>query len=97
MKYSTCGYLEHDGSYLMLLRNAKQNPLSGTVATNNLDKLEPYKWRRIENNRFVVHDVNPADINAEMIRYEWNSGDAISGKIFNTLPPIYENGYNIFN
>lgn len=79
------------------MRNAKQNPLSGTVATNNLDKLEPYKWRRIENNRFVVHDVNPADINAEMIRYEWNSGDAISGKIFNTLPPIYENGYNIFN
>lgn len=28
MKYSTCGYLEHDGSYLMLLRNAKQNDVN---------------------------------------------------------------------
>lgn len=46
MKYSTCGYLEFDGSYLMLLRNAKQNDVNSGKWIGVGGKFEPNETPR---------------------------------------------------
>ena len=71
------------------------SPINGKIATEHLELLDPYKWRKIVNNKFVIEEIKPDMIKPEMIAIEWGSGDPISGKIFNSLVAIFENGSDI--
>ena len=72
-------------------------PLSGKIATDNINLLPDYKWRTIENGRFVIKDIQPDEISAEMIILEWLKKGGEDGKIFNDLPSIFENGVDILH
>ncbi len=71
------------------------SPISGKIATNNLHLLEPYIFRKIEDNKLIQTELEPGDFTPEIIALEWFRGDSSSGKIFNNIVPIYQNGCNI--
>ena len=80
------------------IQNIRTLPINGKIATQNLNLLEPYQWRTLnEQNKFVVKNIDPDSLNAEMIAIEWHSGDHIKGKIFNPLVPILDGGNDIMN
>ena len=78
-------------------KRPRLSPLNGKIATDNLNLLDPYQIRRLENNKWVIKDLSDGDFSADIIAAEWYGGNSTTGKIFNDLVPIYANGTNIMH
>lgn len=72
-------------------------PISGTVATEHLDCLQPLYWRKLEGNRFVMKGLEPSEITPEVISVHWFLSDTKAGRMFSPIPSIPVNGVNLMH
>ena len=80
-----------------IVSNARTCPLSGNIATEHLDQLNPFIWRHFHENHLVSEEIEPNSITPEMIAIKWRGSNSRTGKIFATVPVILVDGADIMH
>ena len=73
----------------------RSSPISGKVATDHLELLEPFIWREFRDNHLVVKNIEAEMITPEMIMCIWKINKRKTGKMFNPVPIVLDGGTNI--
>ena len=75
----------------------RNSPISGTVATENLEYIPPLPWRIMEHNRFINKFLEPSEITPEIISLYWFTVENKNGRMFSRIPSITVDGMNLLH
>ena len=73
--------------------------INGQIATSAdiISQLEKYEFRQMVDTKFVYKTLKLKDLQIKLWHLNGISGNSTIGKVFHDIPPIYQNGTNIFH